>query len=146
MNIDPQDLKKFTQFLYISASTLNNKPFKEFDLKKAHQDFKFKILYSKKGLNDDAMYNKLCSTIKSDLEVLLLLKIVYVLTFRDRLDQHNFKRTVINNIIVTETLFNNSFKSKELISLDDTTKVYLDTLIINNLYHLYKLKCSLDME
>lgn len=146
MNIDPQELKKVTQFLYISSHTLNNKPFKEFDLKKAHQDFKFKILYSKKSGDNEVIYKKLCSIIKSDLEVLLLLKIVFVLTFRDRLDQNNFKRTVINNIILTETLLNSSFQNKELTSLDNPATVYLDTLIINNLYHLYKLKCFLDSE
>jgi hypothetical protein len=94
-------------------------------------EVKLKLLHHAKHKKNRTIKDTftIINSIRGKNYIIQCLKIIYLIQYRDRLDQQQLKRTIINNFNLKDTEGYNSKK----------TFAYNNTEHINSLYQLYKL-------
>jgi hypothetical protein len=138
MKTDEHNLRLVLHMLYLTGDYLQKSRFRDKKLNNITQELKLKLLNSKNLKTSENLTTFITDVINCDLDDLVLLKVLYSINFKDPLDQQDIKRTIPNTLLCTWSNINIFMEDYRV-----TSKSYMLTLIIQNIYQYYKLKYSL---
>lgn len=132
----PSQLELMLVLLTVTTEILKTNNQHNFLFKQNNQEFKLKVLHSTKISTSRSINQPTPYTFDSDL--ILLLKLLYFLNFKDSSNQQHLNRTVRNtlrciNSDITEQIYTSNKNS----SFEQS---YFFTLLIQHLYQTYNLK------
>jgi len=99
-------------------------------LKETPTFLKLKIIHNRKT-KEKTYERALIELLQCNSTIDTGLKIVYEVNYKDKLDQHQEKRIVVNN-----------FRNVDLRKQDKRAIAYKNTEYIQNIYQLYRFKCE----
>lgn len=126
--------------LFSTGDYVQKNRFRDNKLQNVIQEFRLKLLQSHKCKDDQSVSNFVSDIIMYDLDTLFILKILYWLNFKDRMNQGSENRSIFKALIYTYSDIinsNSNFPSEE--------KSYLLTLIVQHIYQYYNLNANLNV-
>lgn len=130
MKSNNYQLTSFLETIAFTSNRLSVSKNQHSALKETPRLLKLKILHNRE-INKKPYYKALIKLIQSSSTVGSELKILYEINYKDKLDQHQEKRIVIN-----------SFRNVDLKKQRKKTIAYKNTEYIQNLYQIYRFKCE----
>lgn len=121
---------------------LNNLKKIKVDEKQLLLDFKMKLLHSTKLSQENNLQNPLQSIVERNSYSRSTLKLIFLLQHKDKIDQAQTKRSVINSFILGNSNKESTKREFENHTLENVA--YKNTYYINTLYQLHKFKYYLD--
>lgn len=121
---------------------LNNLKKIKVDEKQLLLDFKMKLLHSTKLSQENNLQNPLRSIVERNSYSRSTLKLIFLLQHKDKIDQAQTKRSVINSFILGNSNKESTKREFENHTLENVA--YKNTYYINTLYQLHKFKYYLD--
>ncbi len=130
MKSNNYQLTSFLEALAFTSNKLTGSKNQNNTLKETPALLKLKIIHNRK-IKKKTYERALIELLQCNTTVDTGLKIVYEINYKDKLDQHQEKRIVVNN-----------FRSVDLGKQEKRKIAYKNTEYIQNLYQLYRFKCE----
>lgn len=137
-NNNTQHLGTLFKILFLSSEYIQRTRFQKTKLKTIIQAFRFKALELSETEKTNTLNTIISERILTNLDILVILKLLQWINFKDSFDQRCENRSIIKNLIHTYFDLKNS-----AIHLELEDKSYLLTVIIQNIYHYYNLNPEL---